>query len=47
MEKYQQIIAVESDVTIVVRAHGNLDVHQWDRPELGLRRATANLRLGR
>ena len=36
MDKYQQIISVESDVTIVVRAHGNLDVHQWDRPELGI-----------
>ncbi len=36
MEKYQQIIAVEPDVTIVVRAHSNLDVHQWDRAELGI-----------
>lgn len=36
MEKYQQIIAVEPDVTIVVRAHSNLDVHQWERPELGI-----------
>jgi hypothetical protein len=36
MEKYQQIISVEPDVTIVVRAHGNLDVHRWDRPELGI-----------
>jgi hypothetical protein len=36
MEKHQQIISVEPDVTIVVRAHGNLDIHRWDRPELGI-----------
>lgn len=36
MERYQQVIAVEPDVTILIRAHGNLDVHQWERPELGI-----------
>lgn len=36
MEKSQQIITVEPDVTIVVKAHGNLDVIGWDRPEVGI-----------
>jgi hypothetical protein len=36
MEKNQQIISVEPDVTIVVRAHGNLDVQGWKRAEVGI-----------
>jgi hypothetical protein len=36
VDRSQQIIAVEEDVTIVVKAHGNLDVIGWDRPEVGI-----------
>lgn len=36
MEKNQQIISVEPDVTIYVKAHGNLDVNGWDRSEVGI-----------
>ena len=36
MDKSQQIIAVEPDITIMVRAHGNLDVKGWERSEVGI-----------
>jgi hypothetical protein len=36
VEKSQQIISVEPDVTIVVKAHGNMDIQGWDRPEVGI-----------
>jgi hypothetical protein len=36
VERSQQIIAVEAEVTIVVKAHGNLDIIGWDRPEVGI-----------
>ncbi len=36
MNKNQQMISVEPDVTIVVKAHGNLDVQGWEHPEVGI-----------
>ncbi len=36
MNKNQQMISVEPDVTIVVKAHGNLDVQGWERSEVGI-----------
>jgi len=36
MDKNQQIISVEADATIYVKAHGNLDVLGWERPEVGI-----------